>query len=245
MRLNLIPKPVLPLLLLSQQTLPLRNLRLNVLQMPVNLLASHLRIHQPLLHDRDVLIEGGEVIGEHAELFVEVGDGMFGACDLALVGRHGSALLGLDIKQQMDLSLHLVFLVLQLIRQHLQLLVCELLLRELLSEHRAILPLPLQLQLQPFQRVSQLLPKFLEVAIFFGQIFTEQLARFDLFLHVFEFGLKFPAAAAEVLLVAYPQHLQLVAFLLLELAHSLLLKSRLLHHFALIHVFLVLQLLHL
>jgi len=147
MGLDFVSQPELPIFLLHEQILPLSDLHFCVLEVSVDFLSPHFRVEETLLHHSYVLVERAEVVGEHLEFLVEVGDGVFGLGDLHLERGDVSALLCLDVEQKVDLGLHLVFLVLELVSKHLQLLVGELLFGELLSEHGSVFSLSFKLKL--------------------------------------------------------------------------------------------------
>jgi hypothetical protein len=164
---------------------------------------------------------------------------------LQLEGGDGPALLGLDVEQDVYLRLHLVLLPLELLLQHLQLLVGELLLGELLAEDGVAVPAAVQLHLQALQRAAQVVDLRLHVGVLVLQFLVERLPAADLPDCVLELEFVVPARAVEVFLVLDPEHVELVVLLLLELRDGFLLEAGLLQQLALVRALLILQLLHL
>ena len=145
----------------------------------------------------------------------------------------------------MNLAFHIALLPLELLLQHLQLLVGELLPRQLLGQRGVALPVPQQLHLQVLEGLAQLGHLALYVAVLLVSLPVGRLPGPRLALHVLDASLVVPSGLVEFLLVLDPEHFELVVLLLLVLAHGFLLVGGLLQQFALLLVLLLPQLLHL
>lgn len=119
MFLKLRPNLGLAVVLLEQEVLLVPELELGPLEFLGQVVVVVVGADELLLHDRDVVLQLGEVLAQDSQLVHQPALVLLGVLELHFEGIERQGLLGLDVKQGADLGLHLGPLQLVLLQQHL------------------------------------------------------------------------------------------------------------------------------
>ena len=191
-----------------------------------------------------MLLQPAEILGQSCQFIVERPLVTLCIFELNFNGVDGSGLFGLDIEENMDLTLHLALLFLQFLSNGYKFLLPKFLLVEMISNNSIGLSKFGMLHFQNLYTFAQLVDFKVEVRILLAELAVVIIPVSELSLQIIQFELIISFEFIGIFIVFDFEKLELIVLFFLKLGDCILFVADFLHVFVFVDVFLVAQFLY-